>query len=131
MLRLISSDTFAQKAGLCALLFGLGTSLALSLPPILAEMSNVVVQIEKERPGVFGTKGAFAQAYGLFNLAFAGGCLIGPVWGGLITEHAGWGTMTWTLGLLSASTCVPVGLWVGGPLWEKKEEEDRGNTENE
>lgn len=52
-----------------------------------------------------------------------GGCLVGPVWGGLITSHAGWGTMTWTLGLLSATTCVPVGLLVGGKLWERKHSE--------
>lgn len=117
ILRLITADVFAQKAGLCALLAGLGASLAFALPALLAEMSNVVVEIEERKPGVFGSKGAFAQAYGLFNLAFAAGCLVGPVWGGLITQRAGWGTMTWTLGLLSGTTALPVFVWVGGAVW--------------
>ena len=54
LLRLIDRSTLAHKIGLCCILFGVGSALALSLAPIMTEMSNVVVEIEKERPGVFG-----------------------------------------------------------------------------
>lgn len=84
----------------------------------MAEISAVVVSIEKAKPGVFGTQGAMAQAYALFNLAFAAGCLVGPVWGGMVNERAGWGTMCWSLGVWSFATAGPVGVLVGGKIWE-------------
>lgn len=123
LLRLIVNDRFGIKAGFSVMLFAIGFNLALALPPVMAETSAVVVEIEQARPGIFGEKGAMAQAYALFNLAFAGGCLVGPVWGGMINERAGWGTMSWTLGLLSFTTAFPVFALVGGPVWRKKKDD--------
>ena len=60
------------------------------------------------------------KAYGLFNFAFAIGCLIGPLWGGFINKSAGWGTMTWSLGLLCGVSAIPTAIWCGGPLWSQK-----------
>ncbi|KAL9086400.1 MAG: hypothetical protein Q9159_004176 [Coniocarpon cinnabarinum] len=104
ILRLIDTNTLPQKVGLCAILTGVGTSLALTIPPSMAEIGNVVVEIEAQRPGVFGKKGAMAQAYSLFNLCFAGGCLVGPVLGGLLNEKKGWSAMTLALGVVALCT---------------------------
>ncbi|KAK5007264.1 hypothetical protein LTR16_000947, partial [Cryomyces antarcticus] len=96
LLRLVTHDSLGQKALLCALLL------------------LVVEAKEKKRPGLFGPAGAYAQAYGLFNVAFAGGCLVGPLWAGMVNERAGWGTMAWSLALLSLVSAAPTVIWAGG-----------------
>jgi MFS family permease len=123
LLRFVDHNSLSQKVLLCALLALCGLALALVLPPVMAEVSHIVEAHERSRPGVFGARGAFAQGYALLNMAYAAGVLIGPIWAGFVREKAGWGTMGWTLGLLSAITVVPVICFVGGTLWEKKEEE--------
>ena len=57
------------------------------------------------------------QAYALFNMAYAAGTLIGPLWAGFVHQEAGWGTMAWSLALLSAVTAVPMAIWTGGSLF--------------
>ena len=58
-----------------------------------------------------------ATGWSLFNAAYAGGCLLGPLFAGLIRNAAGWQTTTWCLGLLSAITGVffllCLGDWIG------------------
>lgn len=129
LLRLVSHSDVRQIVLLCVLLTVLGVAYTLVITPLLAEFTYAVDAEEKKRgEGCFGDIGAYAQAYGLFMTAFAGGMLVGPLWGGLIELSAGWGTMSWTLGLLSAVSAVPAGLITGGYLWkikEKKEAEDK------
>lgn len=120
LLRLVDHDSLRQKVLLCALLVFLGVCISLMVGPLMAEVAWIVEEEEHLRPGSFGRNGAFAQAYGLFNTAYAAGCLIGPLWGGMVREHAGWGTMTWTLALLSGVTTVPVMMWSGGSLWKRR-----------
>lgn len=119
LLRLVNHNSTRQKVLLCALLVGIGFSLDLAMPPIMVEITYVVEQKEKKNPGLFGTKGAYAQAYGLFNFAWAMGCLIGPIWAGYVKESAGWGTMSWSLALLALVTSVPAGIWTGGSIFTK------------
>ncbi|GME52827.1 Major facilitator superfamily [Neofusicoccum parvum] len=114
LLRLVARDSLRQKALLCALLALLGLSLAAVMPCVMAEISHVVAAKEGARPGLFGRKGAYAQAYGLFNMAWAGGALVGPIWAGYVRDGAGWGAMGWSLGLLAGVTAVPAALWTGG-----------------
>ncbi|QDS71230.1 hypothetical protein FKW77_010444 [Venturia effusa] len=119
LLRLVNHNSIRQKVLLCALLVGIGFSLDLAMPPIMVEISSVVEQKEKTNPGLFGKTGAYAQAYGLFNFAWAVGCLIGPIWAGYVKESAGWGTMSWSLALLALVTSVPAGIWTGGSIFSK------------
>src|SRR5438067_1361046 len=35
------------------------------------------------------------------------GTLIGPIWAGFVETKAGWGTMAWSLGLLSGLSAIP------------------------
>jgi MFS family permease len=58
--------------------------------------------------------GAYGQTYGLFNVAFSGGFLIGPLWGGYITQTAGWDVMVGSLTGLAGVSAIPVAIWTGG-----------------
>lgn len=122
-LRFVDENIIRDKVLICALLALTGLSLALTFPPIMAEISGVVETKErsmlaKGQPG-FGKAGAYAQAYALFNVAFAAGCMIGPLLAGFIVEASGWGTMALVLGLLSGITSIPALLYLGGWLFEK------------
>ncbi|MCJ1309477.1 hypothetical protein MMC25_003137 [Agyrium rufum] len=127
LLRLVDHDSIKQKVLLCVLLFILGITLNIVMTPLLAEITYAVEAKEKQHPGVYGEKGAYAQAYGLFNTAFAGGTLLGPIWAGYVSSKAGWGTMAWSLGLLSALSAIPIFIWTGGLLTERHNAESRWN----
>ena len=125
LLRYVDHGGIRQIVLLCALLALIGFAIALTLTPLEAEIAYLVKQKEQSQPGVFGGRGAYATAFGLFNTAFAGGMLAGPLWGGLIKQRAGWGTMCWTLGLLSFVTAVPAFFFVGGAFLGKKKVDER------
>ncbi|KAI9726657.1 MAG: hypothetical protein M1834_008970 [Cirrosporium novae-zelandiae] len=125
LLRLVDHDSVRQIVLLCALLALIGAALALGFSPIMAEINASVEERERERPGANGMKGAIAQAYALYNMAFALGTMIGPIWAGYVRDSAGWGTMSWSLGLLSGVTTVPVLLYTGGTLWKVKKVEQQ------
>ncbi|OBT89603.1 hypothetical protein VE02_01768 [Pseudogymnoascus sp. 03VT05] len=114
LLRFVDHDSTRQVVLLCALLALLGTALAAVMPPLMAEITYIVEAKEVRSPGIFGAKGAYAQAYGLFVMAFAGGCLVGPIWAGFVDNKSGWGTMVWSLAILSFGGAVPVFIWAGG-----------------
>lgn len=118
-LRFVTENTIQHKVLLSALLVLIGASLTCIISPLMAEITYVVDAKEKKNPGTFGKKGAYAQAYGLFVMSYAAGTLAGPLWGGLVNSTAGWGTMTWTLGLLSASGAVPAFICTGGLITRK------------
>ena len=119
LLRLVTHDSLGQKVLLCTLLSLIGVALTLVMPPLMAEITYVVEAKEKQSPGRYGTTGAYAQAYGLFVMAFAAGTLIGPVWAGYVRDEAGWGTMSWSLGLFSFAGAVPCTIWTGGLITQK------------
>ena len=113
LLRLVAHNSLSQVVLLCGLLALIGFALTLAFTPLMAEITYVVEAAEKARPGLFGAKGAYAQAYGLYNVAWAAGQLVGPIWSGYLDLAAGWGTMAWSLGLLGGITAVPTLLYIG------------------
>ncbi|OJJ44967.1 hypothetical protein ASPZODRAFT_17877 [Penicilliopsis zonata CBS 506.65] len=119
LLRLVTHNSMQQKILLCALLTLLGVCIAVLIPVIILEINEIVEEEEKKSPESFGKGGAVAQAYGMSNAAFAAGSLAGPFFAGYIRTSAGWGTMAWTLGLLSGVTGLPVVLTVGGWIGTK------------
>lgn len=121
LLRYVSHPGTSQVVLLCALLALVGLALTMVMTPLLAEITYVIQAQERSQPGKFGPRGAYAQAYGLFNCAFAAGILIGPIWGGFVSTKVGWGTMCWTLGVLSAVGAIPAGLLTGGWVGKRKE----------
>lgn len=87
-----------------------------------AEFTLIVESKQRQRPYLFGPTGAYAQAYAIFNSAWAAGSIIGPLWAGFIQQKAGWETMTWTLGLLSVVSAVPIAVFTGGFIVRRKRE---------
>lgn len=60
-----------------------------------------------------------ALAFGLSNMGFAAGSLIGPFFAGFIRQSAGWGTMGWAMGLIAGVSAIPNLLFVGGWILRK------------
>lgn len=114
LLRLITDNTMHHKVILCALLALLGLCLAVAMPPLVTEVFHAVKEKEDESPDSFGRGGAMALAFGLSNMGFAAGSLIGPFFAGFIRQDAGWGTMGWAMGLITGVSAVPVLLFIGG-----------------
>lgn len=129
LLRLVDHNTLNQKVLLCALLTFIGCCFSATLDPLMAEVAYVVERKTKDDPETYGSANkAYAQAFALFNMAWSVGNTVGPLLAGLIRDAAGWGTMTWTLGLLGGVTAISTGLWCGGWIlkqdarWSTKEE---------
>ncbi|KAF7197772.1 putative MFS-type transporter C18.02 [Pseudocercospora fuligena] len=130
LLRLVEHNNIGQKVLLCALLALVGLGLTLALTPIMAEISYAVdAKAKRHPPGFFGKNGAYAQAYGLFNMAWAAGAMIGPLLAGLVQESHGWPTATLILGCVSIFTALPTAIWTGGSIFKlrkaRKEEQGR------
>lgn len=109
-----------QKVLLCALLFLLGLALGLTLTSLMSEFSKVCDAKEKQDPNLFGNRSAYAQSYGIFNMAWAAGMLVGPLWAGNLRKDVGWKTMTWTFGLVSGVSAIPIALYSGGFIVRRK-----------
>ena len=55
--------------------------------------------------------------------------MVGPLWAGLVEASVGWTTMCWTLGLLSAVSAIPAGLFTGGMLWKRNQKGNAADIE--
>lgn len=129
LLRLVHEDTLEQKVLLCALLALIGLCLTMMLTPMMAEITYAVDAKAQRRPeGFFGKNGAYAQAYSLFNMAWAGGCLVGPLLSGLVTQKQGWSVATLILGCVSIFTAVPTAVWTGGSIIKKARRKREGTV---
>lgn len=128
LLRLVVENSTQSLILLCVFLAMIGIGIGLCGPPLAKEISQVIESVEQAHPGVFGPKGATAQAYGLYNSAFALGLLIGPLLAGTLTTLYGWATMAWVFGLISGLTGILMALflegWIGSSsLTGRKSEE--------
>lgn len=94
-----------------------GMCIDLSEPALLVEIQRVLDDMEAQEPGIFGGKGAVAQAFSLENMAHFGGLALGPLVGGFVEFRYGWKVMTLGLGVLSLLTAVPT-LWLSGRMEE-------------
>ena len=116
LLRLVTQDTLSQKTLLCVLLVIIGLGMAIAMPAIIAEIGAAVADFEKSDPQAI-KRSVIATGWSLVNASYAAGCLIGPLFAGLIRNAAGWQTTTWCLVVLSAVTGVflllCLGNWIG------------------
>ncbi|KAK9243960.1 major facilitator superfamily domain-containing protein [Lipomyces tetrasporus] len=119
LLRLPENEAIGQIVLLFALLTLVGLASCMLLPSSMAEISTCVAAAEQKKPGIFGKGGAYGQAFGLFNLAYSAGSVFGPLEAGFVSEADGWGTATWTLGLISFVSAIPAILFTGGFLFKK------------
>ena len=124
LLRFVTHHSTSQIAVLCVLLLAISSCAMVVMTAIMAEMTYALQAMDADSPGLFGRKGAYAQAYGLFNVAFSAGCLVGPILAGLIRDSAGWAVMGWSLAVLSAFSVFTAALWTGPsrsvPKWFRR-----------
>lgn len=124
-MRFVNDGTPFDVGLLACLLVMLGLAIVTVEITSMTEVSQVVVDYETENPGAFGEKSPVAQAYALYNMAFAGGQLLGPILAGGIRIRAGWSAMTLVLGLLCAVTAIPMGLFSGAQSRSVEAEAER------
>ncbi|KAI0099442.1 MFS general substrate transporter [Daldinia grandis] len=113
-LRFVTQNTIQHKVLLCFLLALLGIALAFANVPLMAEITYVIEAKVAKQPGIFGENGVYGLGYGLFNVAFSLGGVVGPLWAGYVVESAGWGTLTWSFAIWAASGAVVAYFWLGG-----------------
>ncbi|GAB1313861.1 hypothetical protein MFIFM68171_04071 [Madurella fahalii] len=102
-LHLVTNNTIEHKVLLCALLSLLGaTIIALATTPLMAEMTYAIDQREAEQAGIWGEKGVYGIAYGLWTTAFALGGTIGSIVAGYLNAGPGWGPTVWSLAVWAA-----------------------------
>ncbi|KAJ5249876.1 hypothetical protein N7489_000286 [Penicillium chrysogenum] len=119
LLRFVTDNSMQHKVLLCALLACVGLCFAVAMPPLITEVFFTVKDKEDKTPDIFGRGGAMALAFGLSNMGFAAGSLIGPFFAGFIRQEAGWGAMGWALGLIAGISSIPILLFVGGWILKK------------
>ncbi|GBF65594.1 MFS transporter [Trichophyton mentagrophytes] len=124
-LRFILHNTILEKILMGSLLAIVGLGITTVQIIAMTEVSQVVFDYEAQSPGIFGGKPPMAQAYALFNMAYASGQMLGPVAAGSLQIRTGWSGMTLFFGIASALCALPMGLWSGT---SSKVEEDDGNN---
>lgn len=76
-------------------------------------MFDEVERLAQEHREVFGEKGAFAQAYSLFDAALGVATVVGPGWSGAFYSGTNWQITAGTLAALCALGGVPVYCFTG------------------
>ncbi|KAL2838546.1 major facilitator superfamily domain-containing protein [Aspergillus pseudoustus] len=118
LLRLITINSLHDKVILCVLLTLIGLCLAIASTPLTLETFLAVKEKEaalsRARSLDAARGGAVAFAFGLSNMAFAAGSLVGPFFAGYIRQRAGWETFAWAMGLIVGVSSVPTVLFSGG-----------------
>ncbi|KAM5437361.1 hypothetical protein McanCB56680_002318 [Microsporum canis] len=109
-LRFVQHPIMAEYALMISLLGINGLAISASS---LAAMSEVFEVVYSPQPSASGGVNPVAQGYALFNMAFAGGQLLGPILGGVLKESAGWKTMTLVIALVTGATGIITALYAG------------------
>lgn len=110
-LRFVTHNTTPDKTLLIILLTLIGLLLNSSVPALFVETQVVLDEMERATPGIFGPRGAVAQAFGIQTMAQFLGMFLGPAWGGFMSYRFGWKVMVVSLGVLAGVTAVPT-LWL-------------------
>lgn len=130
-LRFVERKRIFEIVLLVILLFLQGFCIAAIEITATTEVSQAASKFEARYPGAFGDTSPVGQSYGLFNMAFAGGQLIGPVLAGGIRVSAGWKMMTLVLGLLCVVAAVVLGSFSAPGVTEGEEEEEEEEERDE
>lgn len=119
LLRLPDHHSVRQVVLLCALLALLGASLVVLVGPIMTDLASGTAKLEKRRPGFYGKGGGLASAFGIFNVAFSIGIIIGPLQAGATKEKSGWSMMVLSVGLVCVISALPTFFFSGGYLFSR------------
>ncbi|KAL8685388.1 MAG: hypothetical protein Q9218_007789 [Villophora microphyllina] len=110
-LRFVYRNDRKQVALLIVLFLLIGFAFGIVMTVMMAEVSHALSEpAEASNPFVHQP---LAQAYGLMNMAFAVGTFLGPLWGAYMMTKFGWAQLTFSLGLFSAVSAIPVLIFSG------------------
>ena len=109
-LQFVNANILSHKILLPTLVTLAGLATDIAQPALYLQTQLVVDSMEARNPGVFGEKGAVAQAFSLQVMASFAGLMLGPMVGGFLSDRFGWSAMAWSLGLLTAITAGPMVL---------------------
>lgn len=98
------------------------------LAPLAADMFDEVEHLAKQNPDRFGSRGAYAQAYSLFDASLGLATVAGPTWSGLLLAKTNWQITAGVLAILCAIGAVPVFSHTGKGA--KRWKEERNGVEN-
>ena len=76
-------------------------------------MFEEVESLASQHPNTFGSRGAFAQAYSLFDAALGLATVAGPAWSGVVLEETNWQITAGTLAVICGVGGVPVFCYTG------------------
>ena len=88
-------------------------------------MFDEVEYLASQHPDTFGSRGAFAQAYSLFDAALGLATVAGPGWSGIFFEETNWQITAGTLAVICGIGGVPVLCYTGRGT--EKDEEGKGD----
>ena len=125
-LSLVGPGSTKPMLKLGGLFFVIGVAQALTMIPLRVDAAAVVGDIERERPGAFGPRGAYAMAFGFVNGMGAAGGMTGPLVAGFLRIRIGWVGMAWTMGGVSLCAWAGVVVFTGGRI--PKGEGDEGDV---
>ena len=125
-LSLVGPGSTKPMLKLGGLFFVVGIAQALTMIPLRVDAAAVVGDIEKKQPGAFGTKGAYAMAFGFVNGMEAAGGMAGPLVAGFLRIRIGWVRMAWVMGGVGLCAWAGVVVFTGGRI--RKAEEDEGDV---
>lgn len=98
------------------------------LAPLAADMFDEVESLAKQNPDRFGPRGAYAQAYSLFDASLGLATVAGPTWSGVLLAKTNWQVTAGVLAILCAVGAVPVFGHTGKGV--KRRKEDRNGIGN-
>lgn len=110
LLQLVKNNSAGHVALLYIFLFLAGVASNLANVALMVVVTDVVDAVEKDYPGIFGKQGGTGQAYGLYNVAWSGGQVLGPLFAGYLMDAHGWATMVTVFGVMSGMTGVILGV---------------------
>lgn len=119
-LRFVDHNTAGQIALISVLLVIIGLCNSAIFAPVTAEFSNAVSKFESRNPGSLGKGKGFGQVYGIFNVGYSIGSLIGPFEAGGVVTSRGWGMAVLSLGLVSIISAFVTFPFTGGNLLKKR-----------
>ncbi|TID25919.1 Ammonium transporter 1 [Venturia nashicola] len=125
LLRLVQSGGAEQVRIYAIILAFCSIGIAAIDAPSLVESSIVVEKYFQANPEFFGKMGPYAQLYGACSMVFSAGFTIGPLVGGFLNQHLGYGNMNAVLASCCALAAVCSFLFLGGkPKWRIWEREN-------
>ena len=83
------------------------------LAPLAADMFEEVESLAAQHSSAFGSRGAFAQAYSLFDAALGLATVAGPTLSGLFFERTNWQITAVMLAVVCGVGGVPVFCYTG------------------